>query len=120
MMKPNNIKKLSFYLAPCDKLPWGPYEVGQECIRDKEKQKEYLEKGKNEFHTFFIYNQETFDINGGETVRRVAKFEHTSNSYERPKQINYQFKEYQLIDQTDLFQLTKPEVEPFYRIFAKE
>ena len=37
LMKPNSISKLSFYLVPCDNLPWGPYEVGEECIADKEK-----------------------------------------------------------------------------------
>ena len=35
--KPNYIAKLTLYLVPCDNLPWGPYEVEQECIKDKEK-----------------------------------------------------------------------------------
>ena len=35
IMKPNSVSKLSFYLVPCDNLPWGPYEVGDECIADK-------------------------------------------------------------------------------------
>ena len=41
-MKPNNIQKLTYYLVPCDNLPWGPYEVGAECIADAEKQREYV------------------------------------------------------------------------------
>ena len=32
---PKGTSKLSIYLVPCDNLPWGPYEVGQECIADK-------------------------------------------------------------------------------------
>ena len=36
-MKPKFQTKLSFYLAPCDNLPWGPYTVGGECIADKDK-----------------------------------------------------------------------------------
>ena len=35
--KPNYIAKLSFYLVPCDIMPYGPYEVGKECVKDKEK-----------------------------------------------------------------------------------
>ena len=27
-LKPNKKSKLSFFIVPCDKLPWGPYEVG--------------------------------------------------------------------------------------------
>ena len=30
-------KRLTFFYVPCDKLPWGPYEVEKECIQDKEK-----------------------------------------------------------------------------------
>ena len=30
--KPNGQQRLAFYLVPCDKLPWGPYEVEDECI----------------------------------------------------------------------------------------
>ena len=33
-MKANNIQKISIFLVPCHKLPWGPYEVGEECIAD--------------------------------------------------------------------------------------
>ena len=34
-MKANNIKKISIFFVPCNKLPWGPYEVGEECITDE-------------------------------------------------------------------------------------
>ena len=27
-VKPNAIQSLSFFLTPCNNLPWGPYEVG--------------------------------------------------------------------------------------------
>ena len=42
-LKPNYFQKITFFLAPCDNLPWGPYTVGEECIADKEKQKAYLD-----------------------------------------------------------------------------
>lgn len=29
--------------VPCDNLPWGPYEVSEECIADKDKQRAYLD-----------------------------------------------------------------------------
>ena len=36
-IKSNGVSKIAIYLVPCDNLPWGPYEVGKECIADKEK-----------------------------------------------------------------------------------
>ena len=62
VQKPNSIQKLSIMLVPCDNLPWGPYEVGEECIADKNQQRAYLDQdSKNEFYTLFYHNQETFD-----------------------------------------------------------
>ena len=48
---------------PCDRLPFGPYEVDEEtCIQDREKQHKYLDpEGRDHFHTFFMYNAESFD-----------------------------------------------------------
>lgn len=43
MIKPNSIRKLSIMLMPCHKMPFGPYEVGPECIDDPEQQKAYIE-----------------------------------------------------------------------------
>ena len=78
-------------LVPCDNLPWGPYEVSEECIADKDKQRAYLDQdSKNEFYTLFYHNQETFDAqkHGDEAIKRVLKIIHESINYDLPEELN--------------------------------
>ena len=75
-LKSNDLQRLAFFFTPCDKLPWGPYEIEDECIRDKNQQIAYLDPNEdNDFHTFFFYNLESFDLEkyGDESIKRVSK-----------------------------------------------
>ena len=62
---------------PCDVMPFGPYEVDEEkCIADREKQHKYLDPTNyGAFHTFFMYNAESFDAQyfDERAIRKVSR-----------------------------------------------
>ena len=49
-------------LLPCDVVSYHGFEVDDECIADKEKQKLFLDPYEsNSYRTYLYYNDETFE-----------------------------------------------------------
>ena len=61
----------------------------------------------DDFHTFFFYNFESFDLEnyGSESIKRVSRLYHKSVSPDLPKQFNHVLQKTELNDDTDFLQI---------------